>query len=270
MGGGTAAALQVAQDTDAYVEFRKLLLDAVRIVEGATLRTLGDDDDARLLGLTDAATHELCQLVYLGHFLWYDGSLGATGNGRVLCQEASVAPHDLDKEDALVRVGRVAYAVDTLHDGVHGGVVANGGVGAVEVVVNGAGQSDDGEVELHAEVARASQRAISSDDHQCVNLFFLAGLVGLLHAFKRHELLGAGRLQDGSATGDDARHVFGSELLDLALDESVVATIDALDGEAVIDACAGHRTYGGIHAGSVASGGQNANGLNLTHRLIAI
>ena len=53
-----AATLQVTEDGHAHVELGELLLHAVGIIKCTTLRTLRDNDDARLLRLADAATHE--------------------------------------------------------------------------------------------------------------------------------------------------------------------------------------------------------------------
>ena len=270
VGRGAAAALQVAQYGDAHVEAGELLLHTVGIVEGAALRTLRHDDDARLLRLAYAAAHELRQLVFLHHLLGDDGSLGTAGNGAVLRQETGVAAHHLDKEDALVGVRRVAYAVHAFHDGVHRRVVADGGVGAVEVVVDGAGQTDAGEVVLHAEVAGAGERAVAADDHQGVDLLLLARLVGLRHALGGHELLRAGGLQDGAAAGDDAADILRGEGLHLTLYQTVVTAVDTLDVETVVDAGAGDGANGRVHAGCIATRGEDANRLDLCHNLLAV
>ena len=54
-------------------------------------------------------------------------------------------------------IGSVADAVHTLHDGVHRRVVADSGVSAIKVVVDGSRQTDNGEVELHTEVPGTRQ-----------------------------------------------------------------------------------------------------------------
>ena len=166
-----------------------------------------------------------------------------------------------------MRIGGIADAVHALHDGVHRGVVTDGRVGTVEVVVNGAGQTDDGEVELHAEVAGSRQRAVAADDHQRVYLLLLAGLVSLLHTLNGHKLLRAGRLQNGTAPAYNAADILGRKGLHLALDESVVATIDTLDLKLVVDTCACHGANGCVHTGRIATRRQNTDSLNLTHNI---
>ena len=95
--------------------------------------------------------------------------LGAGGDGAVLRQEARVAAHHFDEEDAVVGVRGVADLVHALDDGVQRGVVADGGVRPVQVVVDGAGQADDGNVELARELLRAGEGPVPADDDEGVD-----------------------------------------------------------------------------------------------------
>ena len=167
-----------------------------------------------------------------------------------------------------MRIRRITDAVNTLHDGVHRRIITNSSIGAVEVVVDGTRQTDAWEVEFHAKVTGTGERTVTTNDHKGVDLLLFAGLVSLLHTLGRHKLLTAGRLQDRTATGDDTRDVLRRELLHLTLDEAVVAAIDTLDVETVVDTCARHGTDGCIHAGSIATRRQNSNSLNLCHSLL--
>ena len=99
----------------------------------------------------------MLQLVCSGGILGYDGSLGTCSYGTVLCQEACIASHDFDEEDAFVAGGCVAYLIYALHDGVEGGIIAYGEVRAVEVVVYGAWKTYAGYVKFLREDARSSQ-----------------------------------------------------------------------------------------------------------------
>ena len=56
-----------------------------------------------------------------------------------------------------MRVSRVADTVYTFHNGIHRGIVSDGRISTVKVVINGAGQTDDRKVELHTEVAGTSE-----------------------------------------------------------------------------------------------------------------
>ena len=163
-----------------------------------------------------------------------------------------------------MRIGSVTDAVYTVHDGVHRRVVTDRSIGAVEVVVDGAGQTNHGEVILHAKVPCTCQRAITADDYKSINLMLLAHLVGFLPTLSSHKLLASGCLQNGTATGDDTTDILGSKLFHFALDEAVVSSIDTLDVETVINTCACHGADGCIHTGGIAARCQNTDSFNLT------
>ena len=148
MGSRRASALQMAENRHTNIELWELLAHAVCIVEGTAFWTLRNDDDARALRLANAVFHKSGELVGTRHILWDNGSLGTAGNSGVLSQEAGIAAHHLDEEDALMALGRIANAVYALHDGIQGCVVADGGVGAIEVVVDGTRQANTADVEF--------------------------------------------------------------------------------------------------------------------------
>ena len=190
----TAATLQVSENRHTHIKLGELMAHTVGIIECSTLGTLGDDNDARLLRLADATLHETRQLVYVGRLFRNDGSLGTTGNGRVLGKKACVAPHHLDKENALVALGRVANAVYAVGNRVQRGVVANGRVGTIKVVVDGAWQADTADVVLTGKVHSTRKRAVTADDDESVNLVLLHLLVGTCFTFGRHKIFRAGSL----------------------------------------------------------------------------
>ena len=98
-----------------------------------------------------------------------------------------------------MRGGSVANLIDTLHDGVHGSVVADGHVGAGKVVVDGAWESDDRDVILLGEDAGSCDRTIAADHYKGINAVLLHVLIGELASFRRLEVLGTRRLEDGAS-----------------------------------------------------------------------
>ena len=158
--------------------------------------------------------------------------------------------------------GGVADFVGALHNGVQRRVVADGGVGAVQVVVDGAGQADHREVELVGKDARAGERAVAADDDDGVDAVAACHVVGQLAAFGGLELLAARRLEDGAAALDDVGDVLGVEVNDFVGDEAAVAAVNALDLETVENCGAGDRADGGVHSRRIASRGEDADGLD--------
>ena len=234
------------QDGDLDLVFRVLLADALGVVHRSAV-LLGHEHDTAVLALADAAADEGGQLVDVGLVLRDDGGLGAGGDGAVLRQEARVAPHHLHEEDAVVAVGGVADLVHALHDGVEGGVVADGGVRPVEVVVDGAGQADDRDVVLAGEGLGPGQGAVPSDHHQGVDAEFLDVLEGLGAPLRGAELVAAGGLEDGTAALDGVADAGAGELLDVAHDQTLPAAVDAEHAPAFVDGGAGDGADGGIH-----------------------
>ncbi len=161
-------------------------------------------------------------------------------------------------------IGGVADLIDTFHDGVQRGVVADGGVRPVEVVVDGAGKADDGDVILPGEQLRAGEGAVAADDDEGVD----AGLdhvgIGLLAAFLGHERLGTGGLEDGAAALDGVGDGRGGELDELLVNQSLVAAHDADHIDIVVTGGAGDGTDGRVHAGCISSGSEDTDGIDMS------
>ena len=90
-------------------------------------------------------------------------------------------------------------------------------------------------------------------------------LIGLSTTFGRAELRAACGLEDRTPTLDDVAHVLCLEVLDLTGDQSLVAAVDPLDADAVVDSRAGDRADGGIHAGCIAARGQYPYTFDCSH-----
>ena len=208
------------------------------------------------------------QLVHIRGVFRDDGRLCTGRDGAVLGQETGIPSHHLHKEDAVVGVGGVTDLVHAFHDGIEGAVVADGGVCAVEVVIDSAGQADDGEVVLPGEELGAGEGAVAADYDEGVNLGFHHILVGYLSAFRRHKGTAAGGFEDGSAALDGVGYAGGCEFHELFFNESLVTSHDAHHVEIVETGRAGDGTDGSVHSRSVSSGSENADGLYISfHKL---
>ena len=159
-------------------------------------------------------------------------------------------------------------AVDDLSGDVHRGVETEGDVGAVDVVVDGLGQADDVQALLREKVGRLVG-AVAAEAEQAVELGVLVGLfhggdlVDLVLFHHAHELEGgAFSAEDGAAQRQDAAEIVLGHLLVIAGDEAVVAVEDAHDLDVLAEPCIQglcHAADGGVQAGTVAAGGQDAN-----------
>ncbi len=166
------------------------------------------------------------------------------------------------------RSWEVADLVDALHDGVEGCVVADGGVCAEEVVVDGAGEADDGEVELVGEDAGAGERAVAADYHERVDAVAAQCVIGELSSFGGLELLATGGLEYGAAALYDVGDVGCGELDDFVGHQPAVSAVYAFDFESgeYGRACDGADRR--VHAGGVTSGGQYSYAFYFCHGLV--
>ena len=149
---------------------------------------------------------------------------------------------------------------------IHRRVETKGKIGAIDIIVDGLGQTDHVEPFLAEQVGRLV-RAVAAQSHQAVELEILVGLFhggDLVHAaLVDHphvaERLTAGS-QNGAAQSKDAGELLFAHLLILALDEPAVAVADANDLRVKeLVGCARHAADSRIEAGAVATAGQNAD-----------
>ena len=106
-------------------------------------------------------------------------------------------------------------------------------VASVPYVVDGAGQADDGNVELARELLRAGEGPVPADDDEGVDPCLDHVLVGDLPALRGHEILAAGGLEDGAAALDGVGHRGGGEFQELLVDQALIASLDADDIDVV-------------------------------------
>ena len=136
---------------------------------------------------------------------------------------------------------------------VEGGVVSDGGVCAVEVVVDGSRQADTWDVMLCSDHLGSGKRAVSSDHDEGVDSMSLYVLIRACASFFIHEVLASRGTQDSTSTIDGSADAFRCEILDFVIDEAFPATVDSLYLPSVIDG----RTCDGsdrrVHSGSITS-----------------
>ena len=289
VGAGAAAALHVARDADAGLHTGLLLDGGGDAVGGGGVARLGalggpllplhlglflvhgtlsHRDDGEVGALLGAALYGVADAVdVVGHFGQQD-DIRAARDAGVEGQPAGLVAHDLDAHHAAVAACSGVDAVDNVGGDVHSGVEAEGDVGAVDVVVDGLGQTDDVQPLLREEVG-GLVGAVAAEAEQAVQLGVLVGLfhggdlVDLVLFHHAHELEGGALgAEDGAAQRQDAAEIVLGHLLVIAGDEAVVAVEDAHDLDVLAEPCIQglcHAADGGVQAGTVAAGGQDAN-----------
>ena len=164
VGGGRAAALGVAEvDGAGFVAgalfdfFGEDLADAREsdVAEGVDFRadgglagvfgefgSFGDDDDGEALAALPAGAEEAGDVVEVDGVFGGEDDVGSAGDAGGDGDPAGVAAHDFDDLDAGVGFAGGVEAVDGFGGDGDGGVEAEAGVGAGEVVVDGLGDAD--------------------------------------------------------------------------------------------------------------------------------
>ena len=287
IGAGAAAALDVAGHHMACLHAHHLaqlrrdaLADAVIGQRGAVgfallllhfglflaHGALGHGDDAERLLALGAGFHGLGHLFDIVGYLGQQNHVRAARQARIQRQPARFVAHDFDHHAAAVAGGRGVDAVDDLGSNIHRRVETKGKIGAIDIIVDGLGQTDHVEPFLAEQVGRLV-RAVAAQSHQAVELEILVGLFHggyLVHAaLVNHphvaERLTAGS-QNGAAQSKDAGELLFAHLLILALDEPAVAVADADDLRVKeLVGCARHAADSRVEAGAVATAGQNAD-----------
>ena len=194
--------------------------------------------------------------------------MGAAGHSRRAGDPAGVAAHHLDDDDPVVRLGGGVKTVDRVAGDLHGGIEAEGVVGAGEVVVDRLGDADHRHL-VGRQAAGDPERVLAADGDQSVEAKLLhargdergavaAVLVGV----------GAGGAEDRPATRQQARNLLHPQLASLAGQDAGPAVAQAKEGMVtVLDALADYAADDRVEAGTVAAAGENADP---RHRLIVL
>ena len=223
-----ASALQVAEYGHPHVVLRILLAYALCIVHCASV-LLGYEHDAAVLALAYSAPDKGCQLVDVGLVLRNDGCFRSGGYCTVLGEEACVPAHNLDEEDAVVARCRIPDLVDTFHNGIQRRVVANGRIGAIEVVVNRARKADYSHIMLTCKQLGSCQRTVASNDHERIYAELLDIGIGLRPTFRRAEFLAPCGLEYGAAALYRVAYALSRKFLYITGDETFPSPVDAVD-----------------------------------------
>ena len=289
IGAGAAAALHVAGHADAGLGTGHLLdllrnagcgggVTGLGALGGPLLAlhlgllggegTLGHGQNREVLARLGAVLDSSGDLLDVVGQLRQQDDVRAARNAGVQRQPAGFVAHDLNAHDAAVAARGGVDAVNDLGGDVHSSVEAERHVGAVDVVVDGFGQTDDVQA-LLAEQVCGFVGAVAAQAEQAVQfggaVVFLhrGNLVHLVlldhtHFFER----GALGAQNGAAHGQNAGELVRGHLPEVAVDQAVVAVHDADDLDLIAHAVVqrlGHAAQGSVQAGAVAAGSQDTN-----------
>ena len=159
-------------------------------------------------------------------------------------------------------LGGIAQLVDHLQCGIHSGIVTDGIIGAGNVVVDGAGQADHRDAAV-CHLTGTTVRAVTTNDDQSIDAELTALCSALILTLFGLELQAAGRIQDGATGRDDIGNAAQVHFKALAIQQAIVAALNADHTEALVQACTDNGANCSIHTRSVAAAGQHTNRFDL-------
>src|SRR5690606_31826550 len=184
--------------------------------------------------------------------------------GCMQSDKTRMPPHYFYKEQTVVRICCVADLVYRLHGSVHRRIETDGEIRSVEVVINSAGQADDGDIGILCnELQGAGQSAVAADGDEGVNVVVHQIFVSLPAAFGRHKTLAARCFQYGATPVDDVAHIGGFQPFDVAVNHAFISPHDAVDVQVVVECVANNCADGGIHARRVTAGCKYCDSLDI-------
>ena len=254
--GRGAAALDIAQDGHARIDLRRIADELAHLDGGAC--ALRHDDDAVLFTCLVSVHDFRADLIEIVLDLGHEDVFSAARDARHHRKPARLFSHDLDEDDAPVRRRRVAQLVDRLQDRVRRRIGADRVVRAPDVVLDRRRQADDRHA-VARKVRRAREAAVAADDDEAFDIVLLELLHRRLAPFIRMEPLGAPRAEECAASLDEVADAARRKLLDVSVQKSRIAAINAENPHAFGYRRAHDGACRRIHARAVAAGSHNTN-----------
>src|SRR5690606_20735170 len=155
--------------------------------------------------------------------------------------------------------GRIPDLVDGFQCGIECCVKTDGIVSAINIIVDGAGTTNDGNAEFLAEDLCTSKGSVSTYCHQPFNAMLLQLGKGFFPTFFGREFAASGRFQNRTASLQDVAYGQGLHLFNVSRNHSVVSIIYTVHIQFMEDTGSYHCPDTGIHSGSVPSGSKNTN-----------
>ena len=238
----------------------------LRAVVAAHVGSLGHGQDAEPLAPAAPFGEVLADAVQVVRDFRDEDDVRPAGQARRQRQPPCLVAHQLDDHDAQVGLGRRVQPVHRLGGGGHRRIVAEGGVGFDQVVVDGLGQAQDIEPVLH-QAKGDLVRAIAAQADQAVKTEALVGFDGpsrqvhRLAVGQRHavRLLATGA-EDSAAGREDIGDIIEVQGTGLILDEAAKAFLDPDDLDVEIaERRLDDTADGRIQARTIAAAGEDAD-----------
>ncbi len=260
--------------------------------DGVAMTVLGtfcDDDDVESptdrTACLERIDHRVFPVVLLGRILRNQDPV-STGRDRAHQRQiATVAAHDFDDKGSLVAGCGAVDRIDRFSDPVQSSVGADGHIGPEHVVVDRADQANQCETTvrlghvlfdltfrdeilqvtppLFSKEIGASEAAIATDDHECIDAQFDQVLGRLAATLGSPERVAAGGSEHRATLVEDATDRLGSRRGDqlATVYESLKALVDRIHLEVGGESGTDDSTNRGVHPGGITTAGKHGEAL---------
>ena len=188
-------------------------------------------------------------------------NIRTAGNACAQGQPASLVPHDLTHQDPGMACCRGMQPINGIRVNIHCGLIAEGHIRAINIVVDGLGQTDYVQPLLCQQVG-GLVGAVAPKGQQAVQLLLFVGflhILDLVHVVlpdDGHHLEGLPLgTQNGAPLGQNTGKIRGIHIPAQVVDQAIVTVGDPHDLYLVraklLEACLGNATNGGVQSGAV-------------------
>ena len=199
--------------------------------------------------------------------------VGASGDAGGDGDMAGVAAHHLQHHDAVVAGAGRLQAVERFGGDGHRRRIADGALGAADVIIDGFRHADEGQARRRQQPAQDVEAAVAADADQPVEMQLTQALVHLGRAVLQRavghrvgeRIAAIGAAEERAALARQ-RRIEPGRIERLGGDrtaqqtECAVADADRLPAVTMVGA-QGHGPDGGVEAGAIAAAGQDTDGL---------
>ena len=224
--------------------------------------TLSVDDDVVLFAafpVVDDIVDELLLVVIV--LFRKKNILRAVGDTAPESDITGVTSHYLDNAAALMGGGSITNLIDGFHCRVDCGIETDGVLGAGDIQVDSSRNTDGVDAES-SQFLCSCEGTVATDNYQSLNSVFTADLCSLCLAFRCTHLRTAGGVKHRTSAGNRIRNRSCCQILDLAVDQTIVSFINAFYIQTFCNTTADNRTDGSVHARCIAAACKNSDRFN--------
>ena len=163
-------------------------------------------------------------------------------------------PHNLNYHNTAVCRGSVAKFINCVNGSICSGVAANSIVSPPNVVINGAGETDNRNTAFFREHGTTGQGAVAANDDKSLNAALVEILKPLLAALNRLELFTASSAEERAAALNQITDAATIKLNNLICQHTFITVINAINFDTFVESSTNDSTSRCIHAGAVTAG----------------